>query len=90
MNTPPSITIDADVREDGSKIQRLGIASRARIFSFEVKQPIRSSGNNDFSFGKITPNSEDAHFWVRTNLNGSALLPLQEWACDKVGITFTK
>lgn len=90
LNTRPSIIIDADVREDGSKIQRLDVASRARIFSFEVKQPIRSSGNNDFSFGKITPNSDEAHFRSRTSLNGSVLLPLQEWACDKVGISFTK
>lgn len=90
LNRRPLITIDADVREDGSKIQRLDIASRARIFSFEVKQPIRSSGNNDFSFVKITPNSDDAHLWVRTRLSGSELMPLQEWACDKVGITFAK
>lgn len=89
LNTRPSVTIDADIRDDGSKIQRLDVASKARIFSFEVKQPIRSSGNNDFSFGTITPNSEDAHFWARTRLSGSELLPLQEWACDKVGITFS-
>lgn len=76
LNTRPSVTIASEVREDGSKIQQLDIASRARVFSFEVRQPIRSSGNNDFSFGKLIPNSEDAHFWSRTNLNGSVLLPL--------------
>ena len=49
---------------------------------------ISSSGSNDFSFGNNTPNNEEAHFWSRTSLNGSALLPLQEWACDEVGISF--
>lgn len=90
LNTRPSTTIDAEVREDGSNIQRLCIAPGARIFSLKIEHWVHSPGYNDFNFYRTTPNSEDARFWLRTNLYGSALLPLQEWACDRVGISFAK
>ena len=63
--------------------------SLAKIFSLQIKQPINSNSGNNFDFGRIGHDTNETHLSTTTNLGRSELLPLQEWACNRIGITFS-
>src|SRR3989344_3209418 len=88
-NTRPLITIDAETIRDGARIKKLKVLSLAKIFSLQIRQPASSSSKNNFGFGRTAHDRNEAQLSTTTNLGRSELLPLQEWACNRIGITFS-
>lgn len=90
---PPQLEITAKVKEDATKVRQLKLPQYAKIYSLKLDQwHVRSKSGygNDLSISRSSPSADDIFFWSRTSLDQPILLPLQEWACSKMGIIFNQ
>jgi len=93
LNTAPSVLVFADVKEDGSRAKKLEMASKAKINSFGIKQPLGpdiSGPKDELLLGISNVYATQFSFWSKCKIDGSGpLLSLQEWAHHKMGVSFT-
>lgn len=90
-NNEPKLEIFSIARNvDASKIGKIKLPPKSRLFSFGITEHMHEATpySNDLSIDRTTPSSDSVHFWSRTSLDSPILLPLQEYACNEVGISF--
>lgn len=91
QNSEPEMRIFARVRDkDASKLRKLKLPSQARLYSFGITEHMNRATpySNDLSIGRTLPSRDDVHFWCRTSVDSPILLPLQEYACKEMGVSF--
>ena len=91
QNSGPEIRILARGRgKDASKLRKLKLPSQARLYSFGITKHMNrtTSYNNDLSIDRTFPSCDYGYFWCRTSVDSPILLPLQEYACREMGVSF--
>jgi hypothetical protein len=77
-------------RKDASQIGKIKLPSKSRLYSFGITEHMEPATeySNDLSISKTWPLDSKTHFWCRTSIDSPILLPMQEYACNEIGIRF--
>jgi len=89
QNTAPQMNIFAISKEnDASRLRKLKLPSKSRLYSFGLSEDVKATYYNDLSIDRTLPNSDSVHFFSRTSVDSPRFLHLQEYACAQMGINF--
>lgn len=88
QNTATGVVISASSKKDASKLSRLKIPSKSRLYRLQINEDLGRKHRNYISIGRHYPSDKDIDFFSTTSLDSPILLPLQEYVCREMGIKF--